>query len=152
MSPDLLADNRRARRDYEFVQEYEAGIVLTGPETKSAKTGGLRLSGAFVVVRGGEAWLIGAHVARFKPAGPSIAQDPDRSRKILLHKKELQEIAGKTDKTGLTLVPVSAYSKGGRVKLRLALARGKQQFEKRDALRKKAVDRDTRRALLRPKK
>ena len=151
MPPDLLADNRRARRDYEFLQEYEAGIVLTGPETKSAKTGGLRLTGAYVIVRGGEAWLIGGHVARYKP-GAGVDQDPDRSRKVLLHKKELQEIAGKTDKTGLTLVPVSAYSKGGRVKLRLALARGKQQFEKRDALRKKAVDRDTRRALLRPKK
>lgn len=148
---DILADNRRARRDYEFLQEYEAGIVLTGPETKSAKTGGLRLSGAFVVVRGGEAWLIGAHLARYKP-GSGMLQDPDRSRKVLLHKKELQEIAGKTDKTGLTLVPVSAYSKGGRVKLRLALARGKREFEKRDMLRKKVVERETRRALLRPKK
>ncbi len=148
---DILADNRRARRDYEFLQEYEAGIVLTGPETKSAKTGGLRLSGAFVVVRVGEAWLIGAHLARYKP-GAGVDQDPDRSRKVLLHKKELQEIAGKTDKTGLTLVPVSAYSKGGRVKLRLALARGKREFEKRDALRKKVVERETRRAILRPKK
>lgn len=148
---DLLADNRRARRDYEFVQEYEAGIVLTGPETKSVKTGGLRLSGAFVVVRNGEAWLIGANLARYKP-GAGMPQDPDRSKKVLLHKKELQEISGKTDKTGLTLVPVSAYSKGGRVKLRLALARGKREFEKRDALRKKVVDRETRRALLRPKK
>lgn len=150
--PDLLADNRRARRDYEFLQEFEAGIVLTGPETKSAKTGGLRLSGAFVIIRGGEAWLIGAHLARYKPAGASVPQDPDRSRKVLLHKKELQEISGKIDKSGLTLVPVSAYSKGGRVKLRIALARGKREFEKRDALRKKVVARETRRALLRPKK
>lgn len=148
--PDILADNRAARRDYAFLEEFEAGIVLTGPETKSAKNGGLRLTGAFVVIKNGEAWLIGAHLARYKP-GAGVPQDPDRSRKLLLHKKQLQEIAGKTEAGGLTVVPVSAYSTGGRVKLRIAIARGKREFEKRDALRKKAVARETRRALLRPK-
>ncbi len=143
-----LADNRVARRDYEFLKEYEAGLVLTGPETKSVKTGGFRLRGAFVFVRGGEAWLVGAHIPRYKPAA-TIPQDPDRTRKLLMHKKELLEIAGKTDSSGLTIVPISAYSTRGRIKLRLALARGKREHEKRETIKKREVARETHRALLR---
>lgn len=145
-----IADNRRARHDYELLEEHEAGIMLTGPETKSVKAGGLKLAGAFVHVRGGEVWLVGAHVSRYKPAA-SVEQDPERSRKLLLHKKEVQALAGKTEGTGLTLVPISAYIKGGRVKLRIALARGKRQFEKRETIKKRDVARETRRLLLRRK-
>lgn len=141
-----LAQNRKARHDYTFLKEYEVGIVLTGPETKSAKTGGMRLSGSYVFIRRGEAWLIGSHIARYKPAG-HVEQEPDRSRKLLLHKRELHELSGKTEDSGLTIVPVEAYSKAGRVKLRLALAQGNRQFEKRDKIRKRDLDRDVRRHL-----
>lgn len=141
-----LAHNRRASHDYLFLKEYEAGLELTGPEVKSARQGGMKLVGSYVLIRNGEAWLMGAHISRYKPAG-GREEDPDRTRKILLHKKEIAELAGKTADSGLTIVPIEAYSKAGLVKLRLALAQGRQQFEKRDKIRKREVDREIKRHL-----
>lgn len=141
-----LAVNRKAKHDYLFLKEYEAGLVLTGPETKSAKQGGIRLIGSYALVRRGELWLIGSHISRYKPA-TGQNQDPDRTRKLLMRKREITELAGKTEDSGLTIVPIEAYSKAGRVKIRLALARGRQQFEKRERIRKRDTQREIRSAL-----
>ncbi|HTK59824.1 MAG TPA: SsrA-binding protein SmpB, partial [Candidatus Baltobacteraceae bacterium] len=134
---DLLAANDRARYDYEILDKYEAGLVLTGQETKSAKTGHMKLKGAHVAFTRGEAMLLGSHIAKYPKAGPLPDYDPERSRKLLLHKRELERLRGKREEEGLTIVPLRAYMKAGRIKLEIAVARGKKQFEKRETIKKR---------------
>lgn len=141
-----LARNKRAFHDYDLLEKVEAGIELFGAEVKSAKAGQVSLKGAYVAVRGGEAWLLGAHVSAYKPAGTSKSYDPTRTRRLLLKKSELQTLIGKT-KSGLTIVPLSLYTKRGLVKLEIALARGRKQYEKRDAIRKREVQREIKRTF-----
>jgi len=144
---DDLATNDRARYDYELLDKLEAGLVLTGQETKSAKTGHLKLKGAHVAFTRGEAVLVGAHIARYPKAGPLPDYDPERSRKLLLHKRELERLRGKREELGLTIVPLRAYMKAGRIKIEIAIARGKKQFEKRETIKKRDIDRQVRSAL-----
>ncbi len=141
---DVIAANDRARYDYELLESLEAGLALTGQETKSAKTGHLKLKGAHVTFHRGEAMLTGAHIARYPKAGPLPDYDPERSRKLLLHRKELDRLRGKREEEGLTVVPIRAYLKGGRVKVEIAVARGKRQFEKREAIKKRELEREAR--------
>ncbi len=144
---DALATNDRARYDYEILDRTEAGLVLFGHETKSAKTGHLKLKGAHVAFTRGEAFLVGAHIARYPKAGPLPDYDPDRTRKLLLHKRELAKLRGKREEEGLTIVPLRAYMKAGRIKVEIAVARGKKQFEKRESIKKRDLDRQVRSAL-----
>lgn len=140
----ILATNDRARYDYELLEALEAGLALTGQETKSAKTGHMKLKGAHVAFHHGEAFLIGAHIARYPKAGPLPDYDPERSRKLLLHRKELDRLRGKREEEGLTIVPIRAYMKGGRIKIEVAVARGRKQYEKREAIKKRDVEREAR--------
>ena len=144
---DDLATNDRARYDFELLDKLEAGLVLTGQETKSAKTGHMKLKGAHVAFTRGEAVLLGAHIARYPKAGPLPDYDPERSRKLLLHKRELERLRGKREEDGLTIIPLRAYMKAGRIKIEIAIARGKKQFEKRESIKKRDLDRQVRSAL-----
>ena len=146
MAVKLIADNRRARYEYELLDRYEAGIVLTGTEVKSLRDGGASLQQAYADVRDGEAWLIGAHIAEYGQ-GNVANHEPDRDRKLLLHSKEIASLLGKVRERGLTLVPTRLYFKNGKVKVELALARGKERRDKRRDIAKRDADRQIDRAL-----
>jgi SsrA-binding protein len=142
-----LAYNRKATFDYEFLEKYEAGLVLTGHEVKSAKKGHISLQGSYVVIRGEEAWLLNANIGSFQPNNAPPDYDNLRSRKLLLHKKEVQSLIRQTQQKGLTLVPIRVYTKKAKVKLEFALARGKRKADKRQKIMKRESDRDIGRAL-----
>ena len=142
----LIVDNRRARHDYHLLERVEAGLVLTGTEVKSLRDGRASLQQAYADIRGEEAWLVGAHISVYEQ-GNIANHDPDRDRKLLLHKKELASLAGKVAQRGLTLVPTKLYFKNGRAKVELALARGKEQRDKRRDIAKREADRQMERAL-----
>jgi SsrA-binding protein len=142
----LITDNRKARRDYHLVERYEAGLVLTGSEVKSLRDGRVSLQQAYADVRDGEAWLIGAHIDTYDQAGIEN-HDPVRDRKLLLKRREIESLYGKVRERGLTLVPTRMYFKGGRAKVEVALARGKDVRDKRRDLAKRDADRQIERAL-----
>jgi len=142
----LIVDNRRARFDYHLLERVEAGLVLTGTEVKSLRDGRASLQQAYADVRDGELWLVGAHISVYDQ-GNLANHDPDRDRKLLVHKKELASLAGKVAQRGLTLVPTKLYFKDGRAKVELALARGKEVRDKRRDIAKREADRDMQRAL-----
>jgi SsrA-binding protein len=142
----LIADNRKARHDYHLLERMEAGLVLTGTEVKSLRQGGANLQRAYADVREGEVWLIGAHIAPYEQASVG-SHDPDRDRKVLLHKRQISSLIGQTKERGLTLVPTRMYFKDGRAKVELALARGKEQRDKRRDIAKRDADRQIERAL-----
>jgi SsrA-binding protein len=144
----LIADNRRARHDYELLERLEAGIVLTGTEVKSLRDGRVQLGQAYVDIRGGEAWLVGASIAEYAQ-GNIRNHDPDRERKLLLHRGELDSLYGKVREKGLTLVPTRMYFKDGRVKLEVALARGRERLDKRRLIADRDAKRQIERALKR---
>lgn len=146
MSRKVVASNRRVRRNYEIVDTFEAGLVLTGSEVKSIREGNADLKDSFGIVRNGEAWLVGVYVAPY-PFARDGGHQPERERKILLHRRELDRIAGQLQAKGLTLVPLSLYFSQGKVKVELGLGKGKRTYDKRDELRKKAQDRDIERAI-----
>ncbi|MEI7741490.1 MAG: SsrA-binding protein SmpB [bacterium] len=139
-----LAVNKRARLDHEILEKYEAGIVLTGAEVKSLRAGNAKLQGTYITVARGELWLIGAHIGKYVGAGAQEGYDPTRSKKLLVHKKEMLGLAGKIQQAGLTLVPLELYTAGRRIKLSFALARGKKLHDKREDLKRRDLDRDIR--------
>jgi SsrA-binding protein len=143
-----IAENRRARRDYELLERVEAGVVLTGTEVKSAREGGVQLGQAYADIRDGEAWLIGASIADYAQAGTS-GHVPDRDRKLLLHRQEIDSLYGKVREKGLTLVPTRMYFKDGRVKVELALARGRERADRRRVIAERDAQRQIERALRR---
>lgn len=136
--------NRRARHDYFLTESVEAGLALTGNEVKSLLQGRADLGSAFVRIRDGEAWLIGANIP---PYGAIQGYDPLRIRKLLLNKAEITSLDTKMRQQNLTLVPVSVYNKGRLIKAKLSLGKGKKQFEKREAKRRKDLDREAEKAL-----
>ena len=138
----VVASNRRARFDYELLETLEAGIALTGSEVKSLRGGHASLSEAFARVDGGEIWLENMHVAPYEQ-GEKRGYDPRRRRKLLLHRKEIDRLAGVTAEKGLTLVPIQLYFSHGLAKVQLGLGRGKQRFEKRQAV----IEREARREM-----
>jgi SsrA-binding protein len=142
MAVKVIAENRKARHEYHLLERYEAGLVLTGTEVKSLRDGGATLQQAYADVRDGEAWLIGAHIAEYGQGNVSN-HEPDRDRKLLLHRKEIASLYGKVREKGLTLVPTRLYFKDGRVKIELALARGKDVRDKR----RDVVDREAKRQI-----
>ena len=142
----LIVDNRRARHEYHLVERIEAGIVLTGTEVKSLRDGRASLQQAYAEVRDGEAWLVGAHISVYDQ-GNRENHDPDRPRKLLLHRKELDSLYGKVRERGFTLVPTRLYFRDGRVKVELALARGKDVRDKRRDIAERDARRQMERAL-----
>ena len=143
----LIADNRRARYEYELLERFEAGIVLTGTEVKSLRAaGGVTIAQAYADVRGDEVWLLGATIPEYR-GGNRQNHEPDRPRKLLLHKREIASLIGTVKERGLTLVPTRLYFKNGRVKVELALARGKERHDKRRDIAKRDADRQIERAL-----
>jgi SsrA-binding protein len=142
----LIAENRRARHDYVLSDRVEAGLVLTGTEVKSLRDGRVVLGQAFADVRDGEAWLHGASIAVYEN-GNIANHDPDRPRKLLLHRKEIDSLGGKTRDKGMTIVPTRLYFKDGKVKVELALARGKEKGDKRRDIAERDAKRQMERAL-----
>jgi SsrA-binding protein len=138
----VVADNRKARFNYEILDTYEAGIALTGTEVKSLRGGEATLRQAYADVRDGEAWLVGLHVPEYTE-GNRANHDPDRPRKLLLHRREIERLASSVAEKGLTLVPTRLYFRGGRVKVELALAKGKELRDKR----REIASRDARRQI-----
>jgi SsrA-binding protein len=146
MAEKLIADNRRARHEYHLSDRYEAGIVLTGTEVKSLRDGRATLQRAYADLRNGELWLVGAHISTYDQ-GNLANHDPDRDRKLLLHRREIAAVTGKVRERGFTLVPTRLYFKDGRAKVEIALARGKDVRDKRSDVSKRDAQRQIDREL-----
>jgi SsrA-binding protein len=144
----VLATNRKAFFHYEVLERAEAGLALVGTEVKSIRDGGLNFSDSYVDFRGGELFLVGCRIAPYSH-GSYLNHVPDRDRKLLLHKREILKLGGKVTERGLTLVPLRAYMKSGRVKMEIGLARGKHVHDKRESIKKKDQEREARQALRR---
>lgn len=142
-----LVEHKKARLDYEILEEFEAGIELLGFEVKSLRAHHGKLEGAHIIVRNNEAYVVGMSIPPYQPANTPKDYDPERSRKLLLTKKEIAALAGFEGEKGLTIVPLSVYSKSGKLKVRVAAARGRKKFDKRAVLKKRDVERDIRRTL-----
>jgi SsrA-binding protein len=142
----LVAENRRARYDYELLDRFEAGIVLSGTEVKSLRQGRASLGQAYAEVRDGEAWLMNASIATYDQ-GNIANHEPERPRKLLLHRREIASLLGKVRERGFTLVPTRLYFKDGRAKVELALARGKERHDKRRDIARREADRQIERAM-----
>ena len=142
MGEKLISDNRRARHDYHLTDRYEAGVVLTGTEVKSLREGRVTLQQAYADVREREAWLVGVHIDEYAQ-GNRANHDPDRPRKLLLHQREIEKLYAQVREKGFTVVPTRLYFKDGRVKVEIALARGKDLYDKRRTI----ADRDARRQI-----
>lgn len=142
----LIVDNRRARHEYHLLERYEAGLALLGTEVKALREGRASLQRAYADVRDGEAWLIGAHIASYEKGGYAN-HEPERDRKLLLRRREIDQLAGKVREKGLTLVPTRLYFKDGRAKVEIALARGKELRDKRRDLAERDARRQIERAL-----
>jgi SsrA-binding protein len=141
-----VATNRQARFRYHLLDRWEAGIVLQGSEVKSLRDGKANIKDSYAVVRDGEVWLHGSHIAPYAPAADR-GHDPERPRKLLLRKSEIERLIGKTQERGLTLVPTRIYFSGGNAKVEIALARGKELRDKREAIREREQRREVERAL-----
>lgn len=137
----LIASNKKALHDYFIVQKLEAGLALTGTEVKSLRDGKANLKDAYVIFKDGEAWLFGAHISPYSH-GNLQNHDPERTRKLLLHRREIDKLRGQTVEKGLSVVPLRLYFKGSRVKTEIAVVRGKKQYDKRDTERKRELDRE----------
>lgn len=137
-----LAENKKAYFDYEILRTFEAGLALFGYEVKSIKTGRANLKGAYVVLRGGEAFLINCDITPYQPKNTPKDYNPTRPRKLLLLKKELKELIGASAKKGLTIVPLKMYTKQAKIKLEFGLCRGKKKHEKKEKLKKRDIERE----------
>ncbi|MBI5134304.1 MAG: SsrA-binding protein SmpB [Candidatus Taylorbacteria bacterium] len=142
-----LADNKKARFDYEIIETIEAGIELLGMEVKSIRTHGATLDGAYVTIRGGEAYMMQMSVPPYQPTNSPKEYDPLRIRRLLLTKKEIRKLADIEAGKGLTIVPIKVYNKGKKVKIAIGIARGKKTFDKRESIKKRETDRESRRTL-----
>ncbi len=145
--PGLVADNRKARHDYEIVETFEAGIVLTGSEIKSVRAGRVNLRGSYAKVYNDEVYLYDAHISPYEQSGIYFNHEPTRPRKLLLHRREISRIDGLIRQKGMTLVPLKMYFKGRRAKLELGVARGKKSYDKREDIAKRDAQRDIERAM-----
>lgn len=147
-APGDVATNRQASYRFNLLERFECGIVLTGTEVKSLRDGNAQLKDAYATVRDGEVWLIGLYIAPY-PAAARDNHEPERPRKLLLHKREIDRLIGRTREKGLTLVPTRIYFAGerSRAKVEIALARGKDLYDKRDTIRRREMSRDVQREL-----
>ena len=145
-SEKLIAENRKARHEYHLLERHEAGLVLQGSEVKSLREGRAELKRSFADIRDGELWLVGSHIAPYDQAGDRN-HDPDRDRKLLLHRNQISSLIGKVQERGFTIVPTRLYFKNGRAKVEIALAKGKDVRDKRRDISKRDADRQIERAL-----
>lgn len=144
-----LATNKKVKADYQILEKYEAGMVLSGPEVKSVKAGQINLKGSYVTIDSkSQVWLIGTHIAKYKPA-TSVQQNyqADRSRRLLLKKKEIKSLLGRLTRAGLTIMPISVYTKGSLIKVEIAVVKGKKQYDKREVIKKREIERQVRRMI-----
>jgi SsrA-binding protein len=142
----IVCVNRQARHNYFIDETYEAGLVLVGSEVKSLRAGQANLKDSYARIQKGEAFLLNAHVSPY-PGANRFNHDPTRTRKLLLHRREIERLTGKTKERGLTLIPLKVYFKNGRAKVELGLARGKKLYDKRETLRRKVAQREVERSL-----
>lgn len=143
---NVIAQNKKARHDYTIVDTIEAGIVLTGTEIKSVRASRIQLKDGYAQVKNGEVWLINVHIAPFEQ-GNIWNQDPERTRKLLLKKKEITKLANELKGTGMTLVPLKVYLKDGFAKVLIGLAKGKHDYDKRDSIKRRDQERDIKRVI-----
>ena len=143
----IFADNKKAYFSYEILEKFEAGIALNGQEVKSLRTSGISLAGSYVILKDGEAFWIGAKIPPYQPLNAPANYDSERSRKLLLKKKEIRYLIGKSMQKGLTLVPLRLYTNDSKIKLEFATAKGKKQFDKRQLINKRETAREIRRAF-----
>lgn len=144
--PNVLAQNKKARHDYTIVDTVEAGIVLTGTEIKSVRAARIQLKDGFAQIKNGEAWLVNVHIAPFEQ-GNIWNQDPERTRKLLLKKREIDRLANELKGSGMTLVPLKVYLKNGFAKVLIGLAKGKHDYDKRESIKRREQDRDIKRVM-----
>jgi SsrA-binding protein len=145
----VVASNRRARYDYDILEVHEAGIALVGTEVKSVREGHIQLKDSYARYDNGEMWLVGVHISPYAQADGFGGHDPERARKLLLHREEIAKLVNRSQLESLTLVPLAVYFKEGRAKVELALAKGRRRYDKREAIATRDADRDTERALAR---
>lgn len=141
-----LAQNKKARHDYQILETLEAGLVLTGTEIKSVRERRINLKDGFAQIHNGEAWLMNVHISEYTQ-GNRFNHDPFRARKLLLHKKEIQKLTGQTSEKGITIVPLKVYLKHGFAKVLLGIAKGKHDYDKRETIKKRDQEREIRRTL-----
>jgi len=146
MSDSTIAQNRRARHDYDIVERFEAGIVLRGTEIKSVREHNVQLVGAYARVRDGELWLQDMHIAPYSHTGYT-RHEPQRERKLLLHRREIRRVRELLEEKGLTLIPLSLYLKRGKAKIELGVARGRKQYDRREAIKERDQSREMARAV-----
>ena len=142
MDIKVVSTNKKARFEFFILETYESGLVLKGTEIKSVRNGQISLQEAYVRTNGEEIWLVGAHVAPYEHAS-AYQHDPKRDRKLLMHKKEIRKLFDEVRIKGMTLVPIRVYLKGGKAKLEIGLAKGKKQYDKRDSIKERDVERET---------
>ena len=142
----LVTENRKARHDYDILETFEAGLVLTGSEVKSLRAGRVNLKDSFARVDRGEAFLVNAHVSPYAAAS-RFGHEPERARKLLLHRAEIDKLTGRIQERGLTLVPLKVYFKNGRAKVLLGVGRGRRVYDKREAIKRREMERETDRAV-----
>jgi len=142
-----LVEHKKARLNYEILEEFEAGLEFIGTEVKALRQGQGKLEGSHVIVRGGEAYLVGAHIPPYQAPNAPEGFGPDRTRRLLLSKKELRELSTYEGQKGLTIVPIRVYNKGKNLKLSIAVARGRKQFDKRNVLKQRDAKREIDRSL-----
>lgn len=143
---NVIVVNKKASFRYHLSERFEAGLVLTGSEVKSLREKKANLSDSYVIIKGGEAYLVGSHISQYEYSHHTN-YEPKRERKLLLHKKEIRKLTGKLNERGLTLVPTRLYFKAGRAKAELALAQGKKLFDKRETIKRRETDREMRRVM-----
>lgn len=143
-----LALNKKARHDYEILETLEAGLVLTGQEVKAARNGQMRLVGSFVTFSRGNANLLNSHISKYEEAGPLPDYEPERTRRVLLHKKEIRYLQEKSHEEGLTIIPLSVYTRKRLIKIEIGVARGKKNYDKRESIKKRDVARQARRGII----
>ncbi len=143
----ILAVNRKARFDYEILEKFEAGLVLTGQEVKSIRLGRMSLKASYVVLRGNELFLVGANVPPYQPKNAPADYNAERSRKLLLNKAEIKQLIGETKEKGLTLIPLKAYTKYAKIKLEFGIGKGKRKADKRETIKKRQAQREIEREL-----
>jgi len=143
----IFNENKKAYFNYKIEEKFEAGIILTGNEVKAIKNGKINLIGSYVIIKNEEPFLIGAKIPPYQPKNVPLEYNPERPRKLLLNKKEINYLIGKTKEKGLTLIPLKVYTKDTKIKLEFAIARGKKQFDKREIMKKRAVQKELEREL-----
>ncbi|MGH9408195.1 MAG: SsrA-binding protein SmpB [Vicinamibacterales bacterium] len=146
LAQKIVAENRKAHHDYHLLETFEAGIALVGTEVKSIREGGANLRDSYARVEGGEVWIYNVHISAYRNRGYSD-HEPTRRRKLLLHRQEIRKLVGKTTERGMTIVPVRLYFKNGRVKVAISLAKGKKAHDKRETIKRRETERETRAAI-----